>query len=217
MNDAEYLFRQTEIDRKRSSYGDKHKKRQGGRTVRFPSDHLTKKEKEAMNGEVVTYKDKPFYSKEEFQELPDDLQIKWINSVINRYDASIRAISEAMFGNHEWLRVYIKNKGYAEYINKGPQGWAAKKGIERLTADYEAFKNGQKTAIKPQEPEEAKLQAQEPETPAGGQQDENPFTIRDECVELAQEKAEKIDVTRIAELLRALSGTGAKLTIEVVL
>lgn len=217
MNDAEYLFRQTEIDRKRDSYGDKHKKRQGGRTVRFPSDHLTKKEKEAMNGEVVTYKDKLFYSWDEFRALPEDLQIKWINSIINRYDTSVKSISGIVFGSRERLRSHINSKGYGEYINKGPRGRAVDKGNKKLTADYEAFKNGQKTAVKPQEPEDAELQAQEPGTPAGGQNGGNPFTIRDACVELARENAEKIDVTRIAELLRALSGTGAKLTIEVVL
>jgi hypothetical protein len=217
MTDAEYLFRQTEIERKRAGYGDRHKKRQGGRHVRLPSDHRTKKEIAAMSGEVKVYKERPFYTREELQALPDDLQVKWINSVIIRYDVSVRGLSTVVFDNHDWLRTYINSKGFSEYINKGPKGRAADKGIRALTAAYEAFKNGAETVDKQREPQEAELQAQEQETPANEPQGENTYTIRDECVKHAQENAEKIDVTRIAELLRALSGTGAKLTIEVVL
>lgn len=51
MTDEEYLFRQTEIERKRIGYGDRNKKRQGGRYVRLPSDNLSRKERNAMNHE----------------------------------------------------------------------------------------------------------------------------------------------------------------------
>lgn len=43
MTDEEYVFRQTEVERKKLGYGDRHKKRGGGRYVRFSSDNLTKK------------------------------------------------------------------------------------------------------------------------------------------------------------------------------
>lgn len=213
MNDAEYLFRQTEIERKRAGYGDRHKKRQGGRHVRLPSDHRTKKELAAMNGEVKTYKEKPFYTREEFVELPEDLRIKWVNSIINRYGVGRTSVARIIFGQKDFLDSHVD----LQYVNKGPRGHGAVKGNNKLTADFLAFKNGQNSAAAQREPEAAELQAQEPETPADGQQGGNTLTIRDECVKLAQEHAEKIDVTRIAELLRALSGTGAKLTIEVVL
>ena len=36
MKDAEYLFRQTEKERKRIGRGDFNKKRQGGKQIRFP-------------------------------------------------------------------------------------------------------------------------------------------------------------------------------------
>ena len=43
------------------------------------------------------------------------------------------------------------------------------------------------------------------------------LTIHDECETFAREQAEQIDAERIAGMLRALIGTGAKLTIEVTL
>lgn len=213
MNDAEYLFRQTEIERKRAGYGDRHKKRQGGRHVRLPSDHRTKKELAAMNGEVKTYKEKPFYTREEFVELPEDLRLKWVNSIINRYCVGRTSVARIIFGQKDFLDTRVD----LQYVNKGPHGAGAAKGNKKLTEDFLAFKNGLKMADKQREPEAAELQAKEPGTPADGQQGGNTLTIRNECVKLAQEHAEKIDITCIAEMLRSLSGTGAKLTIEVVL
>jgi hypothetical protein len=146
-------------------------------------------------------------------ELPEDLRLKWVNSIINRYCVGKMGVSRIIFGE----KSFLDGKVPTEYVNKGPHGAGAAKGNKKLAADFLAFKNGQNSAAAQREPEAAELQAQEPETQAGGKQGGNTLTIRDECVKLAQQHAEKIDVTRIAELLRALSGTGAKLTIEVVL
>ena len=147
MNDAEYIFKQTEIERKKNGYGDRHKKRQGGKTVRFPSDYLTKKEREAMSGEVITYKDKPFYTREEFQELPDDLRLKWVNSIINRYGVALTGVSRIIFGQRDWLTSRVD----LQYVNKGAHGQGAAKGNRKLEADYAAFLEAQKQPSEAQE------------------------------------------------------------------
>ena len=140
MNDAEQVFRQTEIERKRLSYGDKHKKRGGGRYVRLPSDNLTRKEREAMNGEIKTWKEKPFYTFEEFKELPDDVQLKWVNSIINRYDVGLGGISKIISpgANRSTLHDYMERKGLLEYVNSGGRGGAAAKGARKLKEDFDA-------------------------------------------------------------------------------
>lgn len=213
MTDAEYLFKQTSVERKRIGRGDRNKKRRGGKTVRFPSDNLSRKEKMALNGEVKTYKERPFYTREEFQALPDDLQVKWINSVINRYDVSVRGLSKIVFGSHDWLRCYINSKGYREYINKGPIGRAADKGIKALTAAYEVYKNGAETVVALSEVSEAELHTEEPEM------QEETVPVVENSVEM-QSEPEKPGIDAIAALVNALqglAGTGAKLTIEIVL
>lgn len=139
MTDAEYLFKLTERERKRNARGAKNKIKGGGGAVRLPSDNLTKKEREAMNGETVTY-----------------LGIKTWNRGRNLPDAA----------------------GWQRFISKVG-------GEEEKAA-----------------PEEAA-----PE----------PLTIHDECEAFAREQAEQIDAERIAGMLRALIGTGAKVTIEVTL
>lgn len=157
MNDAEQVFRQTEIERKRLSYGDKHKKRGGGRYVRLPSDNLTRKEREAMNGEIKTWKEKPFYTFEEFNELPDDVQLKWINSIINRYDVGLGGISKIISpgANRNALHDYMERKDMLEYVNRGGRGGAAVKGARKLKEDFDACmekpKNRQELIEIPQE------------------------------------------------------------------
>jgi hypothetical protein len=102
MTDAEYIFKQTELKRKKIGYGDRHKKRQGGKTVRFPSDYMTKKERQAMNGDVVTYKQKDLYTRQEWLALPEDLRLKWVNSLINRYCVGHTAIARVVFGQKDF-------------------------------------------------------------------------------------------------------------------
>lgn len=204
MTDAEYIFKQTEIERKKNGYGDKHKKRQGGKTVRFPSDYMTRREREAMSGEVITYKEKPFYSREEFQKLPDDLRLKWVNSIINRYGVALYGVSRIIFGQRDWLT----NRVDLQYVNKGPHGQAAAKGNRKLEADFKAYIDEQNLASKPQELEEVKVQAEEAEKPAEAVL---------EAEEKPKEEPAKMDVYRIATLMAALCGTGAKVTIEVTL
>ena len=197
MTDAEYLFKETEKDRKRTGYGAKHKKRGGGRYVRTPSDYKTRKEREAMNGEVKVFKEKPFYTWEEFKELPDDIKLKWVNSLMNRYNVGVRTISQRVFGKSESaLYLYMKNRNLAEYLNTKVGGNPAVKNkcAEALAKDlYEYMK---------EEPTNEATVAEEP--------------VNEACEE---EKPPVIvaDTSNIATILAMLAGTGAKITIELTL
>lgn len=97
MTDAEYLFKLTERERKRNARGEKNKIKGGGGAVRLPSDNLTKKEREAMNGETVTYKVYSPVKWPEFKRWPPDIQREYFK----RLDTSYRPTAEmyaAMFG-----------------------------------------------------------------------------------------------------------------------
>ena len=224
MTDEEYLFRQTEKERKRIGYGAKHKKRGGGRYVRLPSDNLTKKEREALNGEIKTYKEKAFYTWQEFKKLPSDIQVKWVNSLVNTYGVGLEAISVVVFGNGEkTLRNYLTRSGDSKYINKALQGRASVKAKKKLEAAFDAWKNTEVTMCEDDLPDEtARIQAiidREKEEMSN-------FKIVDhklvpcEIAEPVQD--EQIDekprnLENIGALIQALRGTGARLTIEVTL
>lgn len=193
MTDAEYLFKLTELERKRNARGEKNKIKGGGRAVRLPSDNLTKKEREAMNGETVTYKVHSPVKWPEFKRWPPDIQREYFK----RLDTSYRPTAEmysAMFGvsknSVSVLRAQLGIKtGHRGRNLPDADGW-------------QRFTNRGGGEEEKAAPEEAA-----PET----------LTIHDECETFAREKAEQIDAERIAEMLRALIGTGAKLTIEVTL
>ena len=141
MNDAEQIFRQTEIERKRLSYGDKHKKRGGGRYVRLPSDNLTRKEREAMNGEIITWKKKPFYTRQEFINLPNDEKLRWVNSLINLYGIGLATVDNVIFDGNGFIRGALEKNGLLQYVNKGVTGGAASYGKSKLIEDFKKYKN----------------------------------------------------------------------------
>ena len=193
MTDAEYLFKLTERERKRIGSGDFNKKRQGGRRVRLPSDNLTKKEREAMNGEIVTYKVHSPVKWPEFKRWPPDIQREYFK----RLDTSYRPTAEMyadMFGVSKNTVSTLRASLGVKTGNRG-RNLPDAAGWQRFT--NRGGGEEEKTA-----PEEAA-----PET----------LTIHDECEDFARGQAEQIDAERIAGMLRALIGTGAKLTIEVTL
>lgn len=74
--------------------------------VRFPSDSLSKKEREAMNGKCESYRLNDPMTWEEFKSMPEDLQIIYIKALRNKYKVPDRALARAMgvepatFGAH---------------------------------------------------------------------------------------------------------------------
>lgn len=227
MTEAERLFRETEIERKRLGYGDKHKKRGGGRYVRLPSDRLSKKEREALNGECKTYKKKDFYTWEEFKALPSDLQVAWTNSIINRYGAGLETISEIVFGfSKRNLRHFFQRKNEIQYLNKPLTGKAGQNAKKALAEAFALWKNTQITMceedLPKDDPDPAIVEEIYPEIEALHE------TTASECEEtvapdpqIAVKQSvplpERFDPANIAALIAALAGSGAKLTIEVTL
>lgn len=215
MNDAQYLFRQTEIERKKLGYGDKHKKRGGGRYVRLPSDHLTKKEREAMNGEVKVFKKKDFYTWEEFKALPSDLQVAWVNSIINRYGAGLETISEIVFGfSKRNLRHYFQRKNEIQYLNKPLTGKAGQKAKKALAEAFALWKNTQITMCEedlPQDdPDPAEIEENQPESEAlhettATECEETVAPAPQIAVKQSEPTAVRFDPANIAALIAALA------------
>lgn len=238
MTDEEFLFKQTEKERKKLGYGDKHKKRGGGKYVRLPSDNLSKKEKQAMNGEVFSFNPRKFYTWDEFRNFPMEYQIKYINSMLLRYDCGITHISEIVFGKSKgWLQIYFTRAGQIEYINNKKDCTLTKKkarSAEKLKADVEAARNEtievetqQKPNIIPEEtqqkPEEAAELVDREDVREVVFDKMGLCSSADEVdkmvdsIPAADAPSKKNDFHNIALLLQSLAGTGAKLTIEVTL
>lgn len=201
MTDAEYIFKSTSAERKRIGRGDFNKKRKGGRFVRLPSDNLTKKEREKMNGECLQYNMNAPVKWSGFLTWPQDLQREYIEKLTDSYNAKNEDIAK-MFGVS--VSQYRKLKNSLGI--KGKPGH----GNPLIQPDWDIF-------LGVDDPfEEVEFSPSNVAEEQFGEKKE-PFTIRDACVEHMKEEVKQVDIQNIAAMLRVLVGTGAKLTIEVTL
>lgn len=193
MTDAEKVFNQTVQERKRLGYGDKHKKRQGGRYVRLPSDYLTRKERDAMNGEIETYNLNAPVAWKTLRKWPEDIQRQYFQTIDEKYGPTAAMYAE-MFGVSEksvynlryWLQCPLGQKG-------------------RSKPDMKAWSDFINPPKKTPEPEPEEIE--KPEA----------LTIAEKCAEYERARNLQIDEKNLASFLLSLRGTGAKVTIEVML
>ena len=100
MNDEKYVFITDCAEKKRTARGIHNKRTHAGKggKVIFPSDFLTRKDREAMNGEIKTYAlNRPMRWKE-FKLLPDDVRREYIENLQKRFDVQQKDLA-AMFGD----------------------------------------------------------------------------------------------------------------------
>ena len=91
MNDFDY----DAMQKKRIARG-YHNKVRPKRGCTLPSDYLTKKEKEKMNGEVHTYSLQQPMSWEQFKVLPNDLKKEYLEYLKENFNASNYMVAEML-------------------------------------------------------------------------------------------------------------------------
>lgn len=191
LTDAEYLFNQTSRERKREGRGTFNKKRQGGKTVRFPSDSLSRKEKKELSGEVKTYS---FYKPlkwAEFSVMPDDIKQEYLNLLESKFEGlPLTAVAESLGVSMNTMSPHMFHHSLHYRIGK-PK--ATKKSFLK-TDDGKAWLKWHEDSVSEEEEEidDVKEEVEE---------------------EIKAESDESID--KIISLIRGLAGTGAKLTIEI--
>lgn len=125
MNDEEYLFH-TDSWEKKSIANSAFKRRthtgKGGR-VRFPSDHLTKKELEKMNGETKSYRLNEPVSWIEFKAWPDDIKVMYIKLLREKFNVPGRKISDMMNVDAGQFARKIRDLGIAETGRRKTDNW----------------------------------------------------------------------------------------------
>lgn len=130
MKDETFLFISDSKEKKSVARSACKKVTHGG-AVRLPSDYMTKKELNAMNGEIETYRMNDPLTWAEFKKLPDDIKVLYIKALVQRYDVPIANMAE-MFGvHHTNLRNLLKEigcklprRGKHEWDKEGFYAWA---------------------------------------------------------------------------------------------
>ncbi len=120
MKDEEFVYKSDVRDKAitaRSARKTRTHCGKGGR-VRFPSDNLSKKELQKMNGEVKSYRLNSPMNWAEFKSMPDDLKVVYIQALRNKYDVSNKHLSIALGWPHASLDKVVKKLG----LNTGKRG-----------------------------------------------------------------------------------------------
>lgn len=88
----------------------------GGR-VKFPSDYMTKKEIQKMNGEVKSYRLNEPMTWGEFMAMPDDIKIVYIKMLRHKFNVPGKYIAEMMGTNPAYYSKEIGRLGISEGKN----------------------------------------------------------------------------------------------------
>lgn len=161
MTDEKFLFVTDCAEKKRTARGIHNKRVHTGKggTVKFPSDYLSRKEREKMNGEVKSYNlGKPMMWKE-FKTLPKDLQRQYLEMLMNKFNATNADIG-AMFGVSDFTVNAVKRE-----LNM-PKSSYKYHGIEQRNAEKKAFRawyDGEQTPGVNTQEDTAETETREPE------------------------------------------------------
>jgi len=205
MNDAEFVFNQTSFERKRIARGSYNKVRAGGRNVKMPSDYLSRKEKRELNGEVKSYNLSKVMNWGEFRGMPLEIQQEYLDGIARRFPGIPNTlIAEAMKTTRSAFSVYLSNRKMSVHQPGGKHCLTGKVFL-RSEDGYRFVKWARGES-------EEKDEIVEYEPP-----EEVENEVAEEMPKVEKVDADGMDLNNIAVLLRSLKGSGAKLTIEIVL
>lgn len=91
-----------------------------GGKVKLPSDYMTKKELNAMNGECKSYRLNAPMTWSEFKSMPKDLQVIYVKALREKYGVTNKALSEAFGVSAPELSRYFKSIGLSLGSAAGP-------------------------------------------------------------------------------------------------
>lgn len=98
MTDEKYAFITDVAEKKRIARGAFNKRTHNGKggKVRFPSDYLSNKKRNEMNGEVREYRMNSPITYSEFKKYPDDLKKNYVKRLRDMFDVSDTDIAAMM-------------------------------------------------------------------------------------------------------------------------
>ena len=136
MSDEKYEYIQDCKDKKITARSARNKKThtgKGGR-VRLPSDNLSKKELEAMNGECISYRMNDPITWDEFKYWPKEHQETYIKLLRKKFNVPLSNICDMFHIHRGSLSAYVKHnklnvgelpKGHYEWDQEGFLAWCS--------------------------------------------------------------------------------------------
>lgn len=109
MREAAISYQETVQERKNVARSI-HNKKGGSSTMKLGKKPMSWQEIRAQHGPVHTYSVEDFLTYQQFQDLPDDLKVEWVNRVCDKYDITIKHVSRYLFE--------LEDKALSDYLGQ---------------------------------------------------------------------------------------------------
>lgn len=159
MTDEEYIFRTECAEKKRTARGSFNRLSHAGKggRVKMPSDYMTKKERDKMNGEVQSYNLNSPMKWKQFKQMPDDIKREYINSIVEKFDPQQMAIAEMLGVSSRTLNDLCRKhleiqfrRGGTQCADRNAAFWAWVNGATEATQEAAPEITEEKPVQKPQ-------------------------------------------------------------------
>lgn len=117
MKDEKYLYIQDVREKSITARSARSRWTRGG--VKLPSDYMTEKEKQKMNGEEKVYRMNKPMNWDEFKSMPDDLKIIYIKAIRKKYNAPDAQIARMLGVTPTPVSVEFRRLGIGAGKTKG--------------------------------------------------------------------------------------------------
>ena len=210
MKDETYLFISDVKEKKNIARGARYRRTHNGKggAVKLPSDYLTRKERNAMNGECKTYRLNEPMTWKEFKQMPDDIKIKYVELIREKF-----GVCDNDFANMFGIGAKSVSLEFVKLgIGRGKRGRVADRG------DIEAFRTWCRgeSAAKKEEAEEVEEDVEEVVEEAI-EEAEAPCEAQSEAVRLVPCTGGMTFEGNVSEALRAIEALlrGARVKMRV--
>lgn len=147
MTNEAFVFNSTNRERAILRRSAMHKKNGSkSKSCKLEVDRMSQKQIAKKHGPVESWKLTNFYSYVEFKKMPDDIKVKYINYLMDKYEVGISNISKDLFGmSKTTLSDYLDCKHLTEKIHRRKKGSKPRlNDVERFRDDILKFWEGPK-------------------------------------------------------------------------
>lgn len=142
MTNEAYTFNETNRERAITRRSARCKKNGSkSKSCKLGVDRLSNKQIEKLHGPVQSWKMTNFYSWEEFKSMPSDIQVEYINYLLDKYGVGLATISIRVFyKSARLLQQHFRRLGIEDQIHIPAKGGSvARDAYLRLEEDIKAY------------------------------------------------------------------------------
>lgn len=208
MTDQEFIERELRREiRERKTVGYSARNRIcGSKTKRaavLPSDHLTPKQWKERNGIVTTYHLSEPMDWKSFRAMPNDLQRKYLQGLVDRFNLTQTALAEMFHISHHYLSQTLLASGFSQMFSRG------RKMSDAQSENFRAFCAGELPEVPSEatQNEDQTVVLRHQEAPVAASFDE-PVTPAMQMTSVSATFEGAIDLTTIMNTLRFMVSDG---------